>query len=74
VASESKILPLKDYILMQGIKVSSTLRIGMKNNKSSPRIVYKSKKQNESNTMYLKKRKIIKTVFTKILKKSTLGV
>jgi hypothetical protein len=40
VASESKILALKDYMLMQGIKETSTLRIGKKDGKPSPRIVY----------------------------------
>jgi hypothetical protein len=36
VAVESQILKLKDYALMQGIKESSTLRIGPKNRKPSP--------------------------------------
>jgi hypothetical protein len=39
VASESRILALKNYVLMQGIKESSTLRIGNKGKKSFPRII-----------------------------------
>jgi len=48
-----KNLPLTRYVLMQGIKESSCLRIGRKGNKSPPRIVFKFGKQDSEIRNYL---------------------
>jgi len=60
VAMESQISKLKNYALMQGIKESSTLRVGPKGEKSSPRIVYCVGKKKGEIHNYLKKREEIK--------------
>jgi hypothetical protein len=59
VAMESQISKL-DYALMQGIKESSTLRVGPKGEKPSPRIVYCAGKKKGEIYNYLKKREEIK--------------
>ena len=45
VAVDSQLGKLSDYVLMQTIKESSTLRVGQKYRKPSPRIVYRHGKQ-----------------------------
>jgi hypothetical protein len=57
VASESKISSLKDYVLMQGIKETSTLRIGKKGVKPSPRIVNRFGEQKKQIDSYLLSKK-----------------
>ncbi|MCJ7634423.1 hypothetical protein MUP77_18780 [Candidatus Bathyarchaeota archaeon] len=56
----SGIESLRKYSLMQGIKESSTLRIGDKGTKTSPRVVYRWGKQNFQIAIYLKDRKNMK--------------
>ena len=51
---------LKDYVLMQGIKGSSTLRVGPKGEKPFPRIIYRYGKQDEEIHNFIKNRKEIK--------------
>jgi len=60
VAMLSQIGKLKDYVLMQGIKESSTLRVGPKGDKPSPRIVNRFGEQDGEIQNFLKKRKEIK--------------
>jgi hypothetical protein len=60
VAMLSQIGKLKDYVLKQGIKGSSTLRVGPKGEKPSPRIVYRFGEQDGEISNFLKKRKEIK--------------
>jgi len=72
VAIESQIEKLKDYALMQGIKESSTLRIGPKGDKPFPRMVYRYGKQDGEIQNFLKKRKeITRTIERMPLNKKT---
>jgi len=66
VAVESQLGKLRDYVLMQGIKESSTLRVGSKSEKSPPRIVYRFGKQDREILKFLRKRKDIKNTIKKI--------
>jgi hypothetical protein len=53
---------MKDYVLMQGIKESSTLRVGTKGEKPMPKIVYRFGKQDQKIRKYLEKREEIKKI------------
>jgi hypothetical protein len=59
IAVESQLGKLRDYVLMQGIKESSTLRVGPKFKKPSPRIVYRYGKQDKQIREFLEMRKTI---------------
>jgi hypothetical protein len=59
VAVESQLGKLRDYVLMQGIKESSTLRVGSKGNRPPPKIIYRYGKQDKNIHSYLEKRKEI---------------
>jgi len=48
------------YLRMQCIKKSSTLRVGPKGEKSSPRIVYREGKEDNQINLFLKHRRLIK--------------
>jgi hypothetical protein len=58
----SKIESLMNYALMQGIKESSTLRIGPKGGKPSPRVVYRWGNQNGQVKAYLRERRAINKI------------
>lgn len=60
VAIESQLLKLKDYALMQGIKESSTLRIGPKGDKPRPRIVGRFGNQDKEINEFLNYREMYK--------------
>jgi hypothetical protein len=63
VAVESQIQKLKDYVLMQLIKESSTLRVGAKGRSGSPRIVNcEGSQDNEIKNFLDYRRKIEKMV------------
>jgi hypothetical protein len=62
VAVESQSKALIRYALMQGIKESSTLRVGSKGNKPSPRVVYRWGEQEGQVRAYLAERKAIKKI------------
>ena len=66
VAIESQIQKLKDYVLMQCIKMSSTLRISSKKGKPSPRIVYRFGKEDDQIHSFLSYRRKIKRIQRKI--------
>jgi hypothetical protein len=59
VALESQNKSLNKYALMQGIKESSTLRVGPKGEKPRPRIVYRWGKQDGQIKKYLRERREI---------------
>jgi hypothetical protein len=59
VAVESQLSKLKDYVLMQTIKESSTLRVGPKFRKPSPRIVYRYGRQDRQIREFLETRRTI---------------
>jgi hypothetical protein len=50
---------LKDYVLMQCIKRNSTLRIGPKGEKPTPRIVYRYGSQDDRIKAFLDNRRLI---------------
>lgn len=56
----------KDYLVMQCIKQSSTLRVSPKKQKPSPRIVYRYGKQDQEIQDFLEYRKLIKNIIEKI--------
>jgi hypothetical protein len=62
VAVESNNLGVRDYSLMQGIKESSTLRVGPKYGKPVPRIVCRFDSQSNEIKNYLEYRKTIKSI------------
>ena len=64
VAILSKSLKLKDYLGMQCIKMSSTLRVAPKNEKPSPRIAYRYGSQDHAIKDFLEYRKLIKKIFS----------
>lgn len=68
LAIESKNVKAKDYVLMQIIKRNSTLRIGMKGDKPSPKIVYREGKQDNQIHKFLLNRRFIKDSMRKMLK------
>jgi hypothetical protein len=68
VAIESQIPKLKDYVLMQGIKEGSTLRVSPKGDKPSPRIVDRYGRQDGEIHLFLLKRQEIKNIMRKIQK------
>ena len=59
IAVESQLGKLRDYVLMQVIKESSTLRVGPKFKKPTPRIVYRYGKQDWQIREFLETRKTI---------------
>ena len=65
IAMESQIAKLKDYSLMQCIKMSSTLRVSPKKEKQPPRIVYRHGKQDGEIENYLLYRRLIKNIMRK---------
>jgi hypothetical protein len=60
VAVESQLGKLRDYVLMQGIKESSTLRVGYKGDKRPPKIIFHEGKQDKNIQDYIIKRNEIK--------------
>jgi hypothetical protein len=66
VAIISKSLKLKDYLCMQCIKMSSTLRVAPKGDKPSPRIVYRYGSQDHAIKHFLEYRQIIKQIYRSI--------
>ena len=62
VAMMSQIKPLIRYALMQGIKESSTLRVGPKGGKPSPRVAYRWGKQDGQVKVYLRERRKINKI------------
>ena len=66
VASESKIQALKDYVLMQGIKESSTLRVVPKGDKPSPRLVRRFGSQSGRVKVFLDERREIKRIWERV--------
>ena len=58
----SKIESVRNYALMQGIKESSTLRVGPKGDKSTPRVAYRWGKQNGQVKAYLRERREINKI------------
>ena len=63
VAILSKSLKLKDYLGMQCIKMSSTLRVAPKRDKPSPRIVYRFGSQDHAVKDFLRYRQLIKRIY-----------
>jgi hypothetical protein len=59
IAVESQLGKLRDYVLMQVIKKSSTLKVGPKFKKPPPRIVYRYSKQDRQIREFLEMRKTI---------------
>jgi hypothetical protein len=66
VAIISKSIKLKDYLAMQCIKMSSTLRIAPKGGKPSPRPVFRYGSQDHAIKDFLKYRQLIKRVYRSI--------
>jgi hypothetical protein len=66
VAILSKSLKLKDYLGMQCIKMSSTLRVAPKGDKPSPRIVDKHGSQDHAVKDFLEYRQLIKRIYYSI--------
>ena len=66
VAILSKSLKLKDYLAMQCIKMSSTLRVAPKGDKPSPRIVYRFGSQDHAVKDFLEFRQLIKRIYYSI--------
>lgn len=63
VAILSKNIKVKDYALMQCIKMSSTLRVIPKDEKPSPRPVYRYKSQDHAIKDFLQYRRLIKRIY-----------
>jgi hypothetical protein len=57
VALESQLQKLKDYVILQGRKGASTLRISSKGEKAPPKIVYRYGNQDNMIKEFLEKRK-----------------
>jgi len=70
IALESGSVDLKNWVLMQCIKESSTLRFSPKIDKPSPKIVYRFGSQNNQIKELLETRKIILNIVKNSLKKS----
>jgi hypothetical protein len=66
VAILSKSLKLKDYLGMQCIKMSSTLRVAPKNEKPSPRIVFRYGSQDHAVKDFLMYRRLIRQIYRSI--------
>lgn len=66
VAIQSRILKVKDYVLMQCIKGSSTLRVSPKGEKPSPRIVYRYGKKEKQIRKFIENRQFIKDAIRKL--------
>lgn len=64
VAIISKSLKLKDYLGMQCIKMSSTLRVAPKGEKPSPRIICRHGNQNHAIKDFLAYRRLIKKIYS----------
>lgn len=62
VAILSKSLKLKDYLAMQCIKMSSTLRVAPKGDKPSPRVVFRYGSQDHAIKDFLDYRLLIKKI------------
>ena len=63
VAILSKSVPLLKYLAMQCIKMSSTLRVTPKDEKLSPRIVYRFGSQDHAIKDFLRHRQLIKRIY-----------
>lgn len=68
VAILSKSLKLKDYLAMQCIKMSSTLRVAPKGDKPSPRIVYRFGSQDHAVKDFLEFRRLVKQIHRREVK------
>jgi len=62
----SGIESLRNFALMEGIKESSTLRVGPKREKPAPRIVYRWGKQDGQVRPYLRERRKIKRIISNL--------
>lgn len=65
---ESRIPEMKDYALMQSIKMSSTLRVSLNREKPSPRIVFRHGKQDEEIRNFMRNRRLIKHIMKEVTK------
>jgi hypothetical protein len=72
IALESGNINLQKYALMQGIKKTSTLRIGNKGKKKPPKIIYRFGKQDNQIRKFLDNRAFILDSIKK-LKKDSVG-
>lgn len=66
VAILSKSLKLKEYLCMQCIKMSSTLRVAPKGDKPSPRIVYRFGSQDHAIKDFLEYSQLIKQIYRSV--------
>ena len=62
VATMSQLEKLRDYVLLQGRKKSSTLRVGNKGEKPPPTIIFRFGKQDKEINEFLIKRKEIQKI------------
>jgi hypothetical protein len=69
IAVQSHSLKVKDYVLMQIIKGNSTLRIGPKGDKPSPRTIHHEGKQDGQIRKFLLNRRFIKDTMKRISRK-----
>jgi hypothetical protein len=72
IALESGNLNLQKYALMQGIKKTSTLRIGNKGNKKPPKIISRYGNQDKQISNFLDNRKFILNSIKKLEKEAIL--
>jgi len=73
VAVQAKIPSLKDYVLMQCIKRSSTVRCGRKGKKPSPKVVFRFGRQDGQIARFLETRSFILDFERENADKSKLG-
>jgi hypothetical protein len=71
IALESGNLNLQKYALMQGIKKTSTLRIGNKGNKESPKMVFCYGNQDRQISRFLENRNFILNSISRLKKKGS---
>ena len=62
MAIETQLEKLRDYVLMQGRKGASTLRVSSKGEKPPPKIIYRWGKQDKEIKEFLEKRKEIRSI------------
>jgi len=59
-------MELQAYVLMQGIKENSTLRVVPKGEKPSPRLVYRFGSQKGRVAVFLDERRVIKRIWKRV--------
>jgi hypothetical protein len=67
VAIESQLEKLRDYVLLQGRKKTSTLRLGNKGEKPPPKILFRYGKQDKEIKDFLEERREIKQVYRTLI-------